>query len=141
MSDRPFNSLDQIRLEARLMAMENIFAGLFADISRRHGVTFHYFSATAAKAHRQLRQQLIKHGADSPISSTVAAEVEQAISTLLKKIADYMQIASQGQQDWFLALKKRWQASWSTFELTMLSLIRRMVGAERRFRAAVLPER
>jgi hypothetical protein len=27
MSDRPFNSLDQIRLEARLMAMENIFAG------------------------------------------------------------------------------------------------------------------
>ena len=141
MSDQTFNSLDQIRLEARLMAIENIFAGLFADVSRRHGVTFHQFCATAEETHQQLRQQLIGQRADNPISDIVAAEVEQAFAALLKKIAHYARIGPRGQQGWLSALKKSWQASWSTFEFAMLSLIRRIVEAERRFRAAVLQER
>ena len=93
MSDKPLCSLDQIQLEARLLAIENMFAGLFADINRHHGVTFDQFSTNAEKMQKELRQELIGQGADNPISWLVAAEVEQAITALLKKIADCTRIA------------------------------------------------
>jgi hypothetical protein len=113
MSDKPFDSLDQIRLEARLLAIENIFAGLFAEMNRRHGVTFDEFSATAEEMHQELRQQLVGERANSPISGLVAAEVEQAIAALLKKIADYTLASQPGDRPQGLGIpasEKRWRA-------------------------------
>src|SRR5690242_10712722 len=129
MSEQTFNSIDQIRLEARLMAIENIFAGLFADVSRRHGVTFNQFCASAEETHQQLRQQLIGQRADNVISDIVAAEVEQAFAALLQKVAHYARIGSQGntrQQNWTIsALKKRWHGLWLRSELAISSPSRR----------------
>jgi hypothetical protein len=138
MSDKRFDSLDQIRLEARLMAIENIFAGLFADTNRRHGVTFHQFSATAEEMHQQLRQQLTGQGADSPISGIIAAEIEQAILALTRKIADYIQIASHRDTRWNIpASNKGYRALRLRFAFATVcdALLRRLAEAERRFRA------
>jgi hypothetical protein len=51
MSDKQMASLEQIRLEVRLLALENILAGLFAEINRRSGVSFEQFSAAAGSGH------------------------------------------------------------------------------------------
>jgi len=88
-------SLEQIRLEARLLAIENILAGLVADINRRYGVSFEQFSAAAEEAKQELRHQLTVPGKDHTITGLVRAEVEDAIAALLKKIADYAGLALQ----------------------------------------------
>ena len=93
MSDKITTSLKEVRLEARLLAIENILAGLVADINRRHGVSFEEFSAAAEEMQQELRQQLVVPSQDSAISALVAAEVEGAIEALLKKIADYAELA------------------------------------------------
>jgi hypothetical protein len=104
MSDKPMASLEQIRLEVRLLAIENILAGLFADINRQSGVSFEQFSAAAQEMRQELRQQLVIPGPDPATSALVAAEVEQAIAALLKKIADYaglaLQTGNERPRDW-----------------------------------------
>jgi hypothetical protein len=95
MSDKPMASLEQIRLEARLLALENILAGLFAEINRRSGVSFEQFSAAAEEMQQELRQQLVVPASDPAISDLIATEVEQAIAALLKKIEDYAGLALQ----------------------------------------------
>src|SRR5436305_13170859 len=82
MSDKVTTSHKEVRLEARLLAIENILAGLVADINRRRGVSFEEFSAAANEMQQELRQQLVVPGQDSAISALVAAEVEGAIEAL-----------------------------------------------------------
>jgi hypothetical protein len=90
-------SLEQIQLEARLLAIDNFLAGLIADINRRNGVSFEQFSAAAEEMQQELRQQLVVPGPDPAISSLVAAEVEDAIAALLRKIAGYARLTSQSE--------------------------------------------
>jgi hypothetical protein len=99
MSDTPLSSeLEQIRLEARLLAIENVLAGLIADINRRNGVSPEQFSAASEEMRQALRQQLVAQGSDHA-SRLVADEVEQAITALLKKIADCSEIAEQLEEE------------------------------------------
>jgi hypothetical protein len=94
MDGTPMTGIEQIRLEARLLAIENILAGLVGDLNRRYGVSFEQFAAAAEEMQQQLGQQLVIPTSDSVISGFVAAEVAQAISALLKKIADYTALVS-----------------------------------------------
>src|SRR5260370_38967647 len=95
MSNKSMASLEQIRLEARLLAIENILAGLFAAINRRDGISLEQFSAVAEEMYQELRQQLDIPSPDSAIPDVAAAYVGQAIAALLKKIADYDELALQ----------------------------------------------
>src|SRR5260370_18182418 len=97
MSNKSKASLEQIRLEARLLAIENIVAGVIGAINRRDGISLEQFSAAAEEMHQELRQQLDIPSPDPAIPDVVAAEVEQAIAALLKKIADYTELALQSE--------------------------------------------
>ncbi len=114
MSNKSMASLEQIRLEARLLAIENILAGLFAAINRRDGISLEQFSAAAEEMYQELRQQLDIPSPDPAIPDVVAAEVEQAIAALLKKIADYTELAMQSENSLpqeldIPASEKRWR--------------------------------
>lgn len=100
MSDKPLaGELEHIRLEARLLAIENVLAGLIADINRRNGVTPEEFCAASKEMRQSLRQQLVAQDSDPAMSHLIADEVEQAIAALLRKIADCSEIASQLGED------------------------------------------
>jgi hypothetical protein len=87
MSDKPMASLEQIQLTTRLIAIEDVLAGLYAKVNRILGISHEQFAREAEELCQQLKLLPIP-GVDPAQSDLFSAELEQAYQALLQKIAD-----------------------------------------------------